>query len=109
MIERRKLERLPLRCPVSLWRPTDGIFTRTMTENLSSDGFYCLSSEFFALGDELEARLEIPDQHPDHARPERGKMAALALQCRIEVVRAEDLGEKRGLGCRIKEYFATQS
>jgi hypothetical protein len=57
--------------------------------------------EPYRLGDELEATLEIPAQHPERRRAD-----SLALQCRVEVVRTEVRGAKRGLACRIKQYFA---
>ena len=84
----RRHQPVPLRCAVSLWKPSDGTFARTMTEHLTSSGFLCISKERYRPGDELEATLEVASD--------------IALQCQVEVVRTED--PRSGLACRIKEY-----
>lgn len=97
MIERRQLQRLQMRYAVSLWKPGDGTFTRTMTENLNCQGFYCLSGEPYSPGDELQATLEVPVPYGNgHLRD------YLTLQCQVEVVRIK--GRQSGLACRIKDY-----
>jgi hypothetical protein len=97
MVERRHLQRLQMRCAVSLWKPGDGTFTRTTTENLTCQGFYCLSGEPYLPGDKLRATLEIPAPYWN------GRNGfCLTLQCQVEVVRIE--GRQSGVGCRIKDY-----
>jgi len=83
----RQHQPVSVRCAVSLWKPSDGTFARTVTENLTASGFLCVSKESYRPGDKLEATLELP---------------RLALQCQVEVVRMEQPGS--GLACRIKEY-----
>ena len=98
MTERRRLQRFRIRCPVSLWKPGDGTFTPTVTENLTCDSFYCLSDEEYSPGEQLEATLEVP------AKMQRGAVrGALVLQCIVEVVRM-DGSPRTGIACRIKDY-----
>lgn len=97
MIERRRLQRLQIRCAVSLWKPSDGTFTRTVTENLTSSGFFLLSRESYLPGDKLEATLEVPARSSNG-----GHTGCLHLQCQVEVLRIDD--RQSGIACRIKEY-----
>jgi hypothetical protein len=97
MIERRRLQRLQIRCAVSLWKPIDGTFTRTVTENLTCGGFFCLSREVYRPGDELQATLEVPAQYWNGRHD-----GCLTLQCQVEVVRIDD--RQSGIACRIKDY-----
>lgn len=84
MTERRHAPRLRMRCAVSLWKPDDGTFTRTTTENLTPRGFFCLSEEPYQPGDELQATLEVP------AQDWNGRYNShLTLQCQVEVVRVK--------------------
>ena len=98
MTERRRADRVRLRCAVSLWKPGDGTVTHTETENLTSIGFFCLSSEEYLPGDELQATLEVP------ARIHKGRpTGSLLLRCQVEVVRMNSLPQS-GVACRIKDY-----
>lgn len=97
MIERRDLPRLQARYAVSLWKPVDGTFTRTTTENLTSRGFFCRSAEQYQIGDELQATLELPALGWN-GRPK----GHLTLQCHVEVVRTGP--QEPGVACRIKDF-----
>jgi hypothetical protein len=97
MMERRDLQRLQMRCDVSLWKPSDGTFTRTITENLTSAGFYCQAEAAYVVGDELQATLEIPALHWN-GRPG----SSFRLQCQVEVLRVA--AQESGIACRIKAY-----
>jgi hypothetical protein len=95
LTEQRQQKRLPLPYSVSLWRPSDGAFTRTKTENLSCQGFFCCSQEPYEMGDVLLATLEV------RAPVEQGqKSACLVLHCTVEVVRVQS----GGIACRLKDY-----
>jgi hypothetical protein len=98
MIERRQLPRLQIRCGVSLWKPSDGTFTKTVTENLTCQGFFCLSAESYLPGDKLQATLEVPV--PFWNSRHKG---GLTLQCQVEVVRVD--GRPSGVACKITEYM----
>ena len=72
----------------------------TVTQDLSSDGFYCYSHAVFVPGEIRTCTLGVPTYHPnggDRVRP---------VLCRVRIVRVEALGSEGlyGLGCRIEDY-----
>src|SRR5579862_4195239 len=97
MIERRKYERLPLRLPVRFINER-GSATCCFTENISSEGFYCVSPDPFMPGDLLDVELLLPAHNLD-----RGEKR-VRLVCQALVVRIDStwLGPGFGIGCRIK-------
>ena len=97
MTERRQTRRLQMQCGVLLWNPTDGTFTRTITEDLSCQGFSCQASDPYLAGEELQAILEIPSGSGNSRRQNM-----LTVQCQVEVVRIRN--RPSGVGCRIKDY-----
>jgi hypothetical protein len=97
MIDRQQNDRVEMRYAVSLWKPSDGTFTRTLTENLTPEGFFCVSNQPYRPGDQLEATLEVPTR-----KGGRWNLPRLALQCQVEVVRVK--GGQSRIGFRIKEY-----
>jgi hypothetical protein len=98
-VERRKYERLPLRLPIRLSQGTAQI-SSGVTENISSEGFYCVSPDAFVPGDMLQVVLLLPAHNPG-----RGEMRA-CLTCQAQVVRIDPtwLGPGFGIGCRIETY-----
>ena len=52
------------------------------TENISSEGFYCLCPEPFTIGEELECTISIPSRSGTDG-------TKLILECRVRVVRVE--------------------
>ena len=99
-MERRSRERADVHWQVRLIRDAHQEPVVTDTENLSPDGFYCLSSELFVPGEYLECHILVPT----HAR--RTSEVFLNLQCLAQVVRVEPplSGQKCGLACRIEAY-----
>jgi len=99
LIERRKYERLPLRLPVRFINER-GAITSCFTENISSEGFYCVSPDPFVPGDLLEVELLLPAHNSD-----RGEKR-VRLACKAQVVRIDStwLGPGFGIGCRIEAY-----
>jgi hypothetical protein len=97
MIDRQENDRVEMRYAVSLWKPSDGTFTRTLTESLTPEGFFCVSNQPYRPGDQLEATLEVPTRQGN-----RWNTPRLALQCQVEVVRVK--GRQSRIGFRIKEY-----
>jgi hypothetical protein len=95
LIERRKSERLPLRLPVRFMRVSSNSF---FTENISSDGFYCISPDPFMPGDRLEVELLLPAHNPGRCEKR------VRLNCQVQVVRIDStwLGPGFGIGCRIE-------
>jgi|HubBroStandDraft_1064217.scaffolds.fasta_scaffold152720_2 hypothetical protein len=97
MTERRRVRRLQMQCVVSLWKPSDGTYRRTITENLTCHGFFCQAGAGYVVGDELQAVLELSAPNLN------GRDGpCLTLQCRAEVLRIEAL--ESGMACRITGY-----
>ena len=99
MQERRRRTRVLVRWPL-LFRDVPGAAVDTVTENLSSEGFYCLTSKPFVPGDLRTCTLSAPAYRPDD-----GSWVIL-VECQVRVVRVQALSESGmyGMGCRIEDY-----
>jgi hypothetical protein len=99
--ERRKRVRTTVHWPV-LFFPneisTEGI--ESITVNLSSEGFYCLSRTLFTAGETLFCTLRVPSH--DAGGHERDRI----LECRVCVKRAEPSANEGmfGVACEIIDY-----
>lgn len=71
-----------------------------VTENISSDGFYCVSQHSFVPGEILEVELSLPTHNPD-CLEERARVI-----CQAQIVRLDStwLGPGYGIGCRFETY-----
>ena len=96
--ERRKRKRIALHWPVYLYRDHDAQTAESTTENLTSNGFYCVSKEPFQLGEQLKCVIAIPAGAFGYSE------APIRLQCRVKVMRVENQSENFGLGCYIEDY-----
>jgi hypothetical protein len=100
--ERRKRSRSTVHWPIWFFRHQSSQATETIsTQNLSSDGFYCLSRTAFVPGETLTCRLEVPSHEPfGAAEPTR------LLECRAKVIRTETAGTDGlfGVAFRIEDY-----
>jgi hypothetical protein len=96
--ERRKHSRLKLRISVLLWAESKNP-VRSETIDISSEGFYCTTSEPFAPGDRLRCLLSIQ-------APSDSVESELNLDAEVEVMRVliDNDTSGYGLGCRIAEY-----
>jgi hypothetical protein len=100
--ERRKRVRTEVRWPV--WLFPEGTQERmgSLTQNLSSGGFYCLADTPLTVGDTLLCLLKVPSHEPN------GRHVEQMLECRTRVVRVETHAEGRyGIACRIEDYHFT--
>ena len=98
--ERRRGTRWPLRWQTKLIRG-NGIVLATVTENLSSSGFYCQMGEALIPGEEFDCYIALP---PDQAAP--SPRSPVALLCRGRVARVESVaGAGFGMGCEIDDYL----
>jgi len=72
----------------------------TVTQDLSSEGFYCLANAPFIPGEIHSCTLSVPAYHP------RDLTRVVPVQCRVRIVRVEALAENGlfGIGCRIEDY-----
>jgi hypothetical protein len=76
----------------------------TVTQNLSSDGFYCRIRAPFVAGERIECAFSVPAHHPNTTEQ-------MLLECKVRIVRVEEPDEDGlyGIGCRIEDYrFAKQ-
>ncbi len=95
--EKRQAKRLNVHWPVRLVR-ADGSMLETVSENISSSGFYCYTAQQLVPGEELNCYFTIPLYNVSGA----GERVELA--CRTVVARVVSLPERYGAGCRIEEY-----
>ena len=96
--ERRKRKRIALHWPIRLFRDPAMPSVQSTTENLTSNGFYCVSREPFQLGERLECIIAIPAGSFGYAE------SPMCLQCRVRIARVEDQRDGFGLGCYIEDY-----
>ena len=71
-------------------------WVKSNTENLSSEGLYCITEERFKLGDRLQCEIIIPATF--------GLESSMVLECHVTIRRVENLPRGFGLGCRIEDY-----
>jgi hypothetical protein len=76
----------------------------TVTQNLSSDGFYCRIGTPFVAGERLECAFSVPAHHPNTTEQ-------MLLECKVRIVRVEEPDENGlyGIGCRIEDYRLLQA
>lgn len=96
--ERRRRPRIALHWPVRLFREPETQSVETTTENLTSNGFYCISHEPFKLGERLDCIIAVPSGNLGFPN------SPVSLQCRIRVTRVEEQRDGFGLGCYIEDY-----
>lgn len=94
--ERRKYERVNLEVPVSLRWGSEWHCIETVTWNLSSKGFYCVSrTPVPAVGQKGGAILLIP-------LPESEQ---IGLECEVHIIRVERVPGGYALGCHIERLL----
>ena len=96
--ERRSRIRTRLRWRVLLWsHETEAI--ETVTENLSSSGFYCFCRKPLTPGESIISVLLLPSHNPG------GEDRPLSLECKVTIMRAAPtLDGLFGIACRIEDY-----
>jgi hypothetical protein len=98
-LERRSSVRTKVHWPVLLrYRSSESV--ESVTENLSKQGFYCLSQVPIPPDEPLLCWLILPTHDPT------GKRTSVVLECDVRVVRS-DPGVRDGLfglACRIDDY-----
>ncbi len=99
--ERRRHQRLPLRCPVALLSSHGWI--ETTTEDLSPAGFMCFLGEPIAPGQHTQCRITLTRGDAPLDRP-------ATLMCRVSIVRVVPRLQRRyEVGCRIDTYSVVRS
>src|ERR1700683_4120232 len=97
--ERRRRPRSSVHWPVILFRNREGEeIVESVTRDLSSGGFYCLSPKPFKVGELLRCSLHVPIDYPTGGES--------LLECRVQVVRVEEnvVGGQYGIACRTQDY-----
>ena len=103
--ERRKRVRTRLHWPVLMFGDRQGTQNiESVTRDLSSSGFYCLTQVPLFEGEQLVCSIKIPTHDP------HGKNLERTLECRVRVVRVapQESGDLFGVGCRIEDYHLSQ-
>jgi PilZ domain-containing protein len=98
-MERRRRFRCSVHWGVSL-SGQDHQTVRSVTENLSSAGFFCYCTVPFQVGEPLDCLIEM-------ATPGLGDRSnSLRLRCQATVVRVEpdETSGKYGIACQIEDY-----
>ena len=95
--ERRRRRRVSLHLLVQLRRQQGTSLIEGITENISSEGLYCISQEKFELDARLQCKIMIPEGS-------FGLESSRVLDCRVTVRRVEELPTGFGLGCQIEDY-----
>jgi PilZ domain len=99
--DRRARQRMKLPYSIVLYRLGEAAKIETTTEDISSEGFYCISEQPFSPNEKLECEVIIPSE-------DRGPSLedSLVLRCRAEVIRvvADGLKPGFGLACRLQDY-----
>jgi hypothetical protein len=96
--DRRKRKRVAVHWPVRLLRQRGMPAVETITDNLSSEGLYCITRERFKRGERLQCEIVIPGK--SFGSPE----SSIRLQGHITVKRVEHVHRGFGLGCHIDDY-----
>jgi hypothetical protein len=98
--ERRKSRRVPLQWTVYVACSGGAPPLRTKTQNISSEGFYCLLDQAVMPGEEFDCDIVVPT----HNSPEPDEV--MLLRCRAQAIRVDQIGSglEFGLACRIEDY-----
>jgi hypothetical protein len=104
-LERRKRARTRVHWPVLFFRNQAAEAVESLTQDLSSGGFYCLSKTPFASGEGLRCTLKIPTHDPG------GKERERTLECKVRVTRVEVAAREEfyGIACQIEDYRFTHT
>ena len=90
--ERRRRARLKLHCGIQLCSVDDHRIVKTETDDLNSEGFYCISDQPFSPGEHLECDLVTTVDDMSFQSP------SLVLHRRARVLRVEVRGLEPGFG-----------
>src|SRR6266571_2071659 len=95
---RRKRRRVPVHWPVRLFRQAGKPLVESTTENLSSEGLYCITTEPFRPGERLQCVIVVTGESFGYSE------SPILLECHVTVRRVESLHSGFGLGCHIEDY-----
>ena len=104
LAERRRRPRVRLTYSLRLRRPGEASLTETRTEDISCEGFFCVTDRSFCSGETLQCELVIPSEQQGQA-----VVQEMILRCRADVVRVVPRDDYTGFGiaCRVADYTIT--
>lgn len=99
--DRRRRPRLRLAYPIRLRQPGKEARVEATTEDLSCEGFFCISEQEFSPRQTLECELVISTDKPGEATD-----LDMVLRFQAEVVRVvpQGSGHAFGVACRFADY-----
>ena len=99
--DRRRRPRLRLAYPLRLRHSGTGSWIKAKTQDISCEGFFCITEPVFSLREKLRCTLLIPS---DIDGPT--SVGTIVLHCQAEVVRVVRRGDTSflGVGCRLWDY-----
>jgi hypothetical protein len=103
--ERRNRARIQVHWPVLFFRTDPPEAVESVTQNLSSRGFYCFSKVPLTVGEILACTIRVPAHDP------AGKELDRQLDCKVRVTRVEaDAAEGLfGIACRLEDYHVART
>jgi hypothetical protein len=101
--DRRKRKRVSLHWPVKVFCRSGMQWVEGQTENLTSEGLYCVSRAPFQLGEWLQCIISIPEGSFDNSK------SPVVLKCGVTVTRVEAIPNGFGIGCHIENYALINS
>jgi hypothetical protein len=98
-LNRRKRARLRVQWRLQ-FRADGRAAVETVTQDLSSEGFYCVVGTPFVPGEVRECILQVPAWDPED------ESRSVPVPCQVRVVRVEGLAETGlyGVACRVENY-----
>jgi len=97
--DRRRRVRTHLHVPVFFFASGERAAVETMTQDLSSQGFYCVSPVPFPVNGLVPCNMKIPVYQPDRSEQ------FVPMSCRVRIARVELLADSNyGIGCAIEDY-----
>jgi hypothetical protein len=97
--DRRKRTRMQVHWPLRFINGDTTGIVNTVTYDLSSDGFYCVTRLPFVPGELKVCALDVPTSHP------KGDERIVSADCTVRIIRVEVLEDGLyGVGCRIENY-----
>jgi hypothetical protein len=99
-LDRRKRTRAQVHWPLSFMLAGTPEVVQTVTQDLSSDGFYCVAKARFIPGETVDCMLALPTPN------RHGGTGASLVFCKVRVIRVEVTAEggRYGAGCQIIDY-----
>jgi hypothetical protein len=98
--DRRRRTRAQVHWPLSFMLTGTPEVVQTATQDLSSDGFYCIAKARFVPGETIDCMLALPNLN------RHGGNCASLVFCKVRVIRVEVTAEggRYGAGCQIIDY-----